>query len=79
MRDLKASGVLTIDDLNFPGKTVFCRLDLNSPLDPKTQKILDDSRIRQHAKTVKELSDKKAKAVLMAHQGDPTTPTSLRS
>jgi phosphoglycerate kinase len=39
-----------------------------------TQKILDDSRIREHAKTVKELSDKKAKLVLTAHQGDPTIP-----
>jgi phosphoglycerate kinase len=71
---MKASGILTMDDFDFRGKTVLCRLDLNSPLDPKTQKILDDSRIREHAKTVKELSDKKAKVVLLAHQGDPTIP-----
>jgi phosphoglycerate kinase len=71
---MTGSGILTMDDFDFRGKTVLCRLDLNSPLDPKTKKILDDSRIREHAKTVKELSDKEAKVVILAHQGDPSIP-----
>lgn len=67
-------GILTMDDFDFRGKTVLLRVDLNSPLDGKTQEILDDSRIREHAKTVKELSDKQAKVVILAHQGDPSIP-----
>ena len=67
-------GILTMDDFDFHDKTALCRVDLNSPLDPKTQKILDDSRIREHAKTVRELSDKEAKTVILAHQGDPSIP-----
>lgn len=63
-----------MDDFDFRGKTVLCRVDLNSPLDAKTQRILDDSRIREHARTAKELSDKEAKVVILAHQGDPSIP-----
>jgi len=66
--------ILTIDDFQFLGKTVLLRLDLNSPVDPQSQKIIDDSRIREHAKTVCELSEKGAKLVILAHQGDPTLP-----
>jgi phosphoglycerate kinase len=50
---------------------VLLRVDLNSPVDSKTKKIIDDSRIRAHAKTVRELSDKGAKVVVLSHQGDP--------
>jgi len=66
--------IRTIDDFDFRGKTALLRLDLNSPLDSKTQKILDDSRIREHARTVRELSDKDAKIAILAHQGDPSIP-----
>ena len=40
-------------------------------MDEKCKKILDDSRILLHAKTVKELAEKGAKVVIMAHQGRP--------
>ena len=63
--------ILTMDDFEFQDKTVLLRVDLNSPVDRKTKKIIDDSRIRAHAKTVKELSDKGAKVVVLSHQGDP--------
>lgn len=68
------NSILTIDDFDFRGKTVLLRLDLNSPVDGKTQKILDDSRIREHARTVKELSDREARVAILAHQGDPSIP-----
>ena len=71
---MKGQGIMTMDDFDFRGKTVLCRLDLNSPLDAKSQRILDDSRIREHAKTVRELADNEAKAVILAHQGDPSIP-----
>jgi len=63
--------ILTMDDFKFQDKTVLLRVDLNSPVDRKTKKLIDDSRIRAHAKTVKELSDKGAKVVVLSHQGDP--------
>ncbi|WP_309492277.1 phosphoglycerate kinase [Candidatus Hecatella orcuttiae] len=63
--------ILTMDDFDFHGKTVLLRVDFNSALDPKTKKILDDFRIRAHEKTIKELLEKGAKVVILAHQGDP--------
>jgi len=66
---------LTIDDLNFKNKVALVRVDFNSPIDPKTKKVLDDTRIRAHAQTtVKELCEKGAKIVILAHQGRPGDP-----
>lgn len=62
---------LTIDDLDFSGKTVIFRPDFNVPIDPNTGEIIDDSRIREHAGTIKELSAKGARIVILAHQGRP--------
>lgn len=62
---------LTIDDLNLNGKTVFLRVDINCPLNPETKKIIDDFRIKASALTLKELIDKGAKPVILAHQGRP--------
>jgi phosphoglycerate kinase len=59
---------LTIDDINLQGKTVLCRLDLNSPMDPKGV-ILDDSRFKSHLITLKELEE--AKVVVLSHQSRP--------
>ena len=63
---------LTMDDFNFKNKTVLVRVDFNSPVDPTTKKVLDDTRIRAHAEsTIKELVKKGAKTVILAHQGRP--------
>ena len=63
---------LTIDDFDLKNKTVLVRVDFNSPIDPNTKKILDDTRIRAHADaTIKELVQKGAKTVIIAHQGRP--------
>ncbi len=59
---------LTIDDINVKGKTILCRLDLNSPMDPKGI-ILDDSRFRSHLITLKEIEE--AKVVILSHQSRP--------
>ncbi|UCC59007.1 MAG: phosphoglycerate kinase [Candidatus Bathyarchaeum sp.] len=66
------SKFLTIDDFDLKGKTVLVRVDFNSPLDPKTKQIINDKRIRAHAEaTIKELVQKGAKTVILAHQGRP--------
>ena len=59
----------TLDDVDVKGKTALVRVDFNSPLDPKTLKIIDDSRIRLHSDTVNAVADKGAKVVILAHQG----------
>jgi len=64
-----------MDDFDFKGKTVLVRVDFNSPIDEKTKKVLDDTRIKAHGEaTIKELSQKGAKVVVLAHQGRPGDP-----
>jgi phosphoglycerate kinase len=59
----------TLTEAEVKGKTVILRLDINSPLDPTTRKILDLTRIKNAAPTIKELVEKGAKVVMLAHQG----------
>ena len=60
----------TLDDVEVNDKVVLVRVDFNSPVDPETKKILDDSRIQAHGEsTIKELAEKGAKVVVLAHQG----------
>lgn len=47
------------------------RVDINSPIDPESKEILDDTRIRECSETLKELMSKGAKVVVLAHQGRP--------
>ena len=35
----------TIDDFDYQGKTVILRVDINSPLDPETKKIVNENRM----------------------------------
>lgn len=59
----------TLDDFNFKGKVVLVRSDLNS--DVKNKKLLKSERIREAAITINELKKKKARVVILAHQGRP--------
>lgn len=61
----------TIDDLELNGKTVLLRIDINSPVDPHTGRILDDTRLRLHSETIDELAGMEAKVVILAHQSRP--------
>lgn len=62
-------GINTLDDFSLRGKTVLCRVDINQPVDRATDSLKSIARITACVPTVKELSDKGAKVVLMAHQG----------
>jgi phosphoglycerate kinase len=59
----------TLDDLDVRRKTVLLRVDFNLPLDKNTLEILDTTRIKLVLPTLKELLDKEAKVVVLAHQG----------
>ncbi len=61
----------TLDDFEVEDKTVFVRVDINSPIEPETGEILDDNRIVKCSDTLTELSEKNAKVVVIAHQGRP--------
>ena len=59
--------VLTLDDFNLKGKTVFLRVDMNCPIDPKTLEISGTRRIEEAIETLQSL--KEAKVVVASHQG----------
>ena len=59
----------TLDDFNVENKTVLLRVDFNMPLDKKTLNIIDETRIKLALPTIQELIRKKAKTVILAHQG----------
>jgi phosphoglycerate kinase len=61
---------LTLDDVKVKDKVVLVRVDFNSEIDPETKKVTSDVRIRAHGEaTLKELAEKGAKTVVLAHQG----------
>ena len=66
---------LTIDDIEVRNKVVLVRVDFNSEIDLKTKKVTSDVRIRAHGEsTIKDLSEKGAKVVILAHQGRKGEP-----
>jgi len=61
--------LLTLDDVNVKNKTIILRVDINSPYDEKRKKIEISDRLIDCSETIKELSKKGAKVVVLAHQG----------
>ncbi|SMD30832.1 phosphoglycerate kinase [Picrophilus oshimae] len=59
----------TMDDFDLDGKRIYLRIDINSPVNPETGEILDDSRFRAYSKTINEL--KSSKVVIVSHQSRP--------
>jgi phosphoglycerate kinase len=65
----------TLDDFNVKDKVVLVRVDFNSEIDPETKNVNSDVRIKAHAETtIKELAEKGAKTVILAHQGRKGDP-----
>jgi phosphoglycerate kinase len=56
-----------LSDFNLNGKKVLLRADINS--DVKNRRVLMSERIKETAETIKLLKKKKAKIVILAHQG----------
>ena len=59
--------VLTLDDFDVKGKTVFLRVDMNCPIDPETMEILGTKRIEEATETIRSLGA--SRLVVATHQG----------
>ena len=59
----------TMDDFGLAGSTVLLRVDINSPIDPATGRLLNDARIREHLATIRDLRE--ARVAVLAHQSRP--------
>ena len=66
----KMINIRSIEDFNYEGKTVLLRLDINSPIDPATKRIVSDNRISKSLPTLDYLINQGAKIAIIAHQGD---------
>jgi len=59
--------LLTIDDFELKGKTVFLRVDMNCPINPDTMEISGTKRIEEATESINAMNE--AKIVVASHQG----------
>jgi len=59
--------LLTLDDFELKGKTIFLRVDMNCPINPETMEISGSKRIEEVTETINSIND--AKIVVASHQG----------
>ena len=60
----------SLEGIDLKGKKVLLRPDINSPIDPVTKKLADDTRIVKTVPVIRELLDGGAAIAIIAHQGD---------
>ena len=60
---------LTLEDFDVRDRAVLLRLDINAPLDPSNNQILDDGRIKAAKPTLDSLAE--ARVAILSHQSRP--------
>lgn len=68
--EIKYGKIRTIDEFDYKGRTVLLRVDVNSPIDPSTKRIVNENRIKASIPTIRDILQKGAKLAIIAHQGD---------
>ena len=61
---------LSIRDIDFQGKRVFCRVDFNVPLDEHNQ-VTDDTRVKASMPTIRHIVNNGGRLILASHLGRP--------
>ena len=59
--------MLALEDIEPEGKTVLLRVDMNTPVDPTTGKLMELNRIAEASVTIRDL--RRSKVVVASHQG----------
>jgi phosphoglycerate kinase len=62
----------TLDDADVKGKRVLVRVDLNVPME--NGRVTDTTRVARVVPTIREITDKGGRAILLAHFGRPKGP-----
>lgn len=60
----------SLESFDYQGKAVLLRVDVNSPIDPQTRRIVNENRIKKSIPTIKYLLAQGARLAIIAHQGD---------
>ncbi len=64
------ANMTSLDHFDYRNKAVLLRVDINSPIDPTTKRIVNENRIQKSIPTIKHLLNGGARLALIAHQGD---------
>ena len=64
-------------DIDFSGKSVLLRLDLNTPID--SGKVSDNERILRSLKTIEFLADQSKRLIIISHLGRPQENNEIQS
>ncbi len=60
----------SVEEFELADKTVLLRVDINSPIDPTSRKIVNTNRLEKSIPTISYLLEQGAKLAMVAHQGD---------
>jgi phosphoglycerate kinase len=63
-------GFKPMESFDVAGKKVLLRIDINSPINPETKKIVNENRLNKSVPTIKWLLEQGAMVGIIAHQGD---------
>lgn len=77
MEAIGDTGIRSVTDGNYAGKTVLVRLDINCPVNPETRRLRNTNRIQKSIPTLRYLLEGNAKVAIIAHQGDSSDYNSL--
>ena len=70
MEAIVETGITLMSEMDLRGKKILLRLDVNSPIDAATGKIVSENRINKSLPTLEYLAQQNCAIAIIAHQGD---------